>query len=319
MSFIIQRVETGALFWCPPATDAKTLEEHLARWFHDRQELLSEYRIRRTDLRVKLLDPSLTDQISGLLAPGSISRHTFDLFERREFERAQTYLAAVEAAYSVALARKPHDFLAMILADISSRAAFFAGACGDAGLGRANALRALDLSNDDAWLKHYNLAYMRALDGEYAAAADALVRSEELIGSDSAALLLLFLPKIPGWRKRAGRPECDTAPASADALAVVRAQRHVYEALSGRYSRDEFLAVVSTRKPGIAATERLVGWALLARFNDVETASECFARASMLADNDERKAAEREKRFSMRLAEGREATNPQTAQNIEPD
>ncbi|MEA2330753.1 MAG: hypothetical protein QOH58_891 [Thermoleophilaceae bacterium] len=135
----------------------------------------------------------------------------------------------------------------------------------------------------------YNLAHVRALRGEFAAAAEWTLHAAESArtGAMNGVYLLLYLPAPRTWSP----PDAiwsTAAVAAADVAGTLLAQARCLEALAGKYDRAEFAQVVGdTADLGVAAL-RVLGWTWLTRFNDSSEAERLFDAA--LADASEQDA-----------------------------
>lgn len=260
LSLDLEFIEVGSLFWMRREADPNNLEERLRGWFEDRADLLAAYRLRFVGLNVAAADAELADKMVAVAAPPTVVDRSVAYFQNADIDGGTVYLSRVAEAFEEQLARDPSPTVSNVASDAHQRVCFFAGVRRDPDIMERALRRATQLRSDQNALDTYNGAYLRALRGEYAAAADqARAASQE---AEDGAFLLLFLPTLSGFVPPS--PVWGTAWIPRNVDAVMATQAFVYDALAGKFNKIEFEAGAAppSRSHFHPAEHRLIGWAL---------------------------------------------------------
>jgi hypothetical protein len=150
----------------------------------------------------------------------------------------------------------------------------------------------------DQTLVTYNMAYVRARKGEFAAAGQGARKAAELAHRVDAKVLylLLYLPTLPTWSEpnqiwnTAEVPKAHIAP-------TMEMQARCFEALAGQYNLDEFEHAADDVGELGSAAFRVLGWTFLTRFNAKEKALIAFQNAQAATQEGEAALIEREISF----------------------
>ncbi len=283
--FGTESAELSSLSWASSGMSPGDLQAALDSWQARTNESLREANIELVSVSGMSIDPVTTRRFVALVAPPVSIKRIIDFFSTRRLSEAVAFIRDILPAVEEARARLK-DFLPPWVAnDLYVRWGFLAAALGDSDDAEDALRRAQDQSADatmvaaNDFLATYNLGYVRALRGEFAAAAAMLTDLCPRHSDRSDLYLLLYLPTDSAW---VAPPAWNTMSVNAEDIAcTVRAQKLVYDALSGCFSAAEFSAAVTALAcADCCAANRLVGWTQLTRFGDQSAAVTAFERAA---------------------------------------
>jgi tetratricopeptide (TPR) repeat protein len=296
-TLVSQRVNCGWLRWNSSEISAQDCALRVQEWLADHTTELAEYRLRVEKVVAGTMDQELAEQVVALMAPWTISGFVIDLFQAKRLLPAAEYLRRIVKALERGLEASSRHVDGADLADAYIRLGFISALLRRPEDAWAALKRSEELQNEhgnaghaliDRVLLEYNLAHVRALRGEFAAAADGAKRAAELASDETSGttFLLLHLPVPPTWSEPDPIWNTATVPGKSVASTAL-AQARCYEALAGKYSKSEFDDVASTfTEPGLAAL-RILGWTWLTRFNDPTKARSAFEQAASLNEADD--------------------------------
>ena len=277
----MEHVDTGVVLWADPETNARDIQDGIERWASSHADVLARFRLRVARVVVAQARPALADGLVTAAAPASVEQRAAWFFRLEDITGGVEYLNRAAAALEAAQSVDESVGKRVALADAYQRLGFFHALLGNANEAEAALRRVAQTRGDYDWADKYNLAYVRALRREYAAAAS-LVRTagEDLALPTRSYVLLLFLPA----------PR-DVAPASPKFYAattvaheirdLMLTQALVYDALAGRFSRAEFFREVTRLGDDLTVAQlRLLGWTALIRYDVPRQAHLYFSLAA---------------------------------------
>jgi len=312
-SFESERVACGWLRCGKGTPDGIGVATRVQEWLDEHEEQLAEYRLKPIEVTAGVVDKSIADETIALLAPFTPPGVVVNLYREAKFPVALDYLSKVTQAFENGRSTPgmPWPYKAAIV-DVYGRMGFMAALLDDADNAREALARCAELhevqralTGQEEALLCFNSAYVRALKAEYAAAGEATRKASQIARDASGAgvFLLLFLPTPKTWAAP-GRA-WHAAPVQEEHLAdVMEMQACGYEALAGRYDRDEFLTAVGDLPDKAAAAARICGWTLLTRFDDASGAVRRFERAqgTIAKEGGDVRLVEGELAFARKLA-----------------
>jgi len=273
--------------WNDGTVTQAAAEEAVNGWVRARTDELAGYRLRVRRADVRVWDRAYADAFAALVADRTVPQQTFTYYRAGRLEEAQRYITTVLRAFGEAHARKSYLVDAEELVDAHVRHAFVAALLGEADAAEDSLVESGRLSGDGGplhqrYLQCYNQGYVRALRGEFAAAAALARTAVGLIPPSPAAELLLYLPTVSGWHPSSTTWNTTWVDDAAEATAVFNAQALVYEALAGRFNAREYAQQLSSVFDATrhSAVLRLAAWAWLARYRDPERASPLLREAA---------------------------------------
>jgi hypothetical protein len=292
ISFVLQRVACGWIRWADSEPDDVGCVDEIDEWLSRHRDELAGYRLRVERVVAGTVPVGLADQAVALMAPGAVADVTLDLYKDNRLSDALEYLQAVVPGLEKGLTADGPWRYERPLSDAYVRLGFIAAALGRdidawAALSRCDELVAGRPDGvggvSDQILRHYNMAYVRGLRGEFAAAADLARKAASLNEAAPVPMyLLLYLPTIAGWSEP-DRLWNVVSLESSDVAGVLEAQVLCYDALAGRFSAAEFNGALAEVSPTACAGFRLLGWVWLSRFGDAGRAVAAFEAAEAMS------------------------------------
>ncbi len=295
MSFVLQRVGCGWMRWVGSGLDSGDCAKEVHAWLTAHKDELASYRLRVERVVAGAVAAPLAEQAVALMAPGMVPDITLDLYKHGRLEEALTYLNSVIPGLEKGLTADGPWRYDRVLSDAYIRLGFMAAVLGRKDDAWAALCRCDELENgkdggrarlSDQILNYYNMAYVRGLRGEFAAAADLAKRAHALVADLPVSMyLLLYLPTITGWSPPNELWNVVSVEPD-DVAAVIHSQVLCYEALSGRYSAAEFGDALAQVGGNAGAACRVFGWVWISRFTDPMKACGMFEMAEEAAPSE---------------------------------
>jgi AAA ATPase domain len=279
----IERIEVGELWLNTDSSgSAEEVAERIREWAVGLNSLLAKFnaQIVVEMTRVILVPADVCEAVFGTQIDSNrfLEAHgqVMDLFKDERLEEALVFLdETIRDLESVV--RKDTEgrtevevpFKA-ILGDLQNRAGFIASLIGNDEQAERFLRAAIDVESHEGWLRHYNLAFVHALNEDFDKAAAVCSEAEKqfahaTVPSDGSTFMLVFAPAPADWAS--DNNERRFVKARGDELeALIRTQRLVYEALAGAVSRETFEALVPSSRSQTA--RKLVAWVRAAVFED---------------------------------------------------
>jgi hypothetical protein len=238
---------------------------------------LAAVRLELFDHEVVYIDAALAEELLSLMSPGAVSAQSHRYYRGDDVRGGRDYLARVITPLRTIAQGGTVFWARNALMEAQNNLGFFSCLLDDADAA-GNVLSEIPGDYYARRLTEYNLAFVRALRSEYAAAARAI---EAILASDldrGRAVMLLFPPSMDGWRPNS--VTWRTAWVEAEYLGgFLRAQKLVYWDLAGAYSHVELAGEIEALEGGAhGGTNRLLGWLRL-RSGDRDAAETAFAAA----------------------------------------
>lgn len=194
-----------------------------------------------------------------------------------------------------------------VLADASNNLGFIHATAGRFDKAAESLERAIELSLTEEWLPRFNLAYLKALEGDFAAARDLATEAQGLnCPAEGVMILHAWFPTPLGWEPAAPRHNV-VSIRGRWVRSFVELQTKVFAALAdpeGRPALREALDALGSSAP--APLLRLAAWAELTLFEDPENASDRFYRAVHATDLDEIQPVRAEHELAAAMMHGNE-------------
>ena len=305
-SLELKRVACGWLRWAEQGATDVSCASAVQRWLEEHDDELTEHRLRPLEVVAGTVGGTVAEQTVALLSPFTMQTVVLHLFGQEKQALALDYLTNIVAAFEKGKESKraPWTYKVITL-DTYVRLGFIAGLLKRVDVALPALRRALELAAEDDFgreqepLIYSNLAFARSLKGEFAAAADLAHRAVDIVeevGHGSPVYLLLHLPTPPTWAPPSVSWSTGTVQ-DAQIASTIRMQARAYEALAGKYDRDEFARAVGTLSRAGTAAARICGWTLLTRFDDASAAVKEF-EAALSGDCEEEEIVKVELQFA---------------------
>jgi hypothetical protein len=289
----LTRLELIGLHWHNPEETADDLRARVLGWLGERELVLREYRLVVKSSLVGVADSQLADAAVAISAPFSSPERSIEFWQRDELTKGLDYLTRVRAALEASIAAGDAA-TAENLGDCLQRIGFFAACLGEDGAAEEalKGSQALAMAPVQ-YLNAYNLAFVRALRSQWAAASGLAMQARELIPEgEGGAYMLVFTSRSHGLELRSPTLSTISCSSTTDVKALVEAHVVAYNAHAGLYSPEEFTAAMNELLLGCAAVSEavrsriqlLLGWTAAVALADAGLATRTIELAQRELD-----------------------------------
>jgi hypothetical protein len=268
----VDRMEHGELWLTTDEVNETDLMAMVERWTEDRRGLLRKYDTDVEQLFTAMLDSRLIGELLIYADTDTAMNEASEFFSKNEFESSvNTFL---EVGRVLEQEDKGPDGTITNpksrreIAEAYNSAGFVSAVAGDDVAAEKYLRRALQVDSYMGWLRHYNLAYLSALHGDFKSAVTRISKAEHSLANDVSGsrtlFMLAYFPTPSTWTMPDRRWNV-LYMADRDRLpALITIQRRVYQVLAGELElTSDAVLLQDVEQPLHEGCRRLMAWAEL--------------------------------------------------------
>jgi len=237
------RTELIGLYWCPSTLVSESLRRRVRNVIARQRPIMAQYRLQVHAWATAVADPELAADIGVILAPASAAQRTVDLYQAGQADDALSYLQRTVAYWEALTSEWEGWDLTFALRDAYQRIGFLACLLGNPDEAD-NALSKSIVGSGGPldWLTVYNLAQVKALRKQWAAASRSVRQSHRMAKDYSGSAFMLV--HIPGGELKNNQHSitavaCET---NEQIRVLLSAQQLLFDTYAGQFSASEFTA-----------------------------------------------------------------------------